>query len=422
MFLTTNGGGERRSARLAVLSCLALALGGCASDKYLMSQGHTLFKHRQYEQAAAAFGKDAAEPSTNQVLFLMDQGTSLFEARKYKEATEVFLKAEKLSEIKDYTSLSEEVGTLATSDNVRGYKGEDYEKVLINVYLALSYAAMGQTEDAQVEARKINQTLYKMIHEGKRNYEESPFARYLSGTFWESGKAWNDAYIDYKKTYELDPKFPGLGDDLVAMAKRMHFKEEEKEWLEKFPGAKPRTESVATDPRSGASELIAIFEKGAGPIKVPRNEDSTLPRYVARFSDTSGARLKINGEVAPAFNTGLDVAATSTRYLEDRISRMAAAKLAGVAVKGAIAAGVGKLSKNEDLGWLAFFLLLASDRADLRSWRTLPGEFQIVRVPLRPGLYDVKMEVLGWSGEVLYTLDYPQLEIMPGRKKFIIGR
>ncbi|MBS1983871.1 MAG: hypothetical protein JST16_06840 [Bdellovibrionales bacterium] len=413
--------------RLALSICAFALLTACASDKYLSNAGHAAFDKRDWTKAAEAFGKDAKVSGANQVLFLMDEGVSLFEARQYKEAIDVFLKAETLAEIKDYTSISEEVGTLVTSDNVRGYKGEDFEKVLINVYLALAYSAQGNIEDAQVEARKINQLLYRMIHEGKRNYQESPFARYLSAILWESSGNYNDAYIDYKKTYELEATFPGVGSDLIAMAHKMGFRDEEQEWKKKFPSAKPRDAELPQPLRTApaAGELVAIFEKGRGPKKIPRdgrNGDSSLPRYIPRYSEVARARLKINGQETSSFVPALDIVGTSTRYLEDRVGRMLAAKMAGVAVKGALAYGVAKLTKSDDAGMLAFIAMLASDRADLRAWQTLPAELEIARIPLPAGTYDVQMDILGWSGEVIATRSYPKLDIRAGKKQFIVGR
>jgi tetratricopeptide (TPR) repeat protein len=396
---------------------LLLLLGACASDRYLANPGHGRFDHRDWAGAAEDFAKEAAKPGANQVLFLMDQGAALFEARRYRESNEVFLRAEKLAEIKDYTSISEEIGTLATSDNVRGYKGEDFEKVLINVYLALGYAALGEVEEAQVEARKINQLLYRMIHEGKRNYQESPFARYLSAMLWESAGEWSDAYIDYKKTYELDPAFPDIGRDLLAIAKRGGFREDIDDWKQKFPDVTPRGAELA-EPKRGVpayGELVLIFEKGAGPRKIPRDgQDSSLPRFVPRYSNVARARAIIDGTHLESFVTALDVTNTSIRYLEDRIGRMAAAKLAGTIAKGALAYGVNRLTKSEDLGWLAFFVLLASDRADLRHWMSLPAELQLARVPLPAGKHNVHLEVLGWSGETIETIDSPTWKSNPG--------
>lgn len=399
-------------------SLLAAALvSGCASDRYLASSGHNPFLSRDFDKAAEIFANEAAKPSSNQVLFLFDQGSSLFAARRYKEAIDVFLKAEKLTQIKDYTSLSEEVGTLTTSDNIRGYKGEDFEKVLVNVYLALSFAAIGNLESAQVEARKINNILQKMITDGKRNYEESPFARYLSALLWEASRDYNSAYIDYKLTYKLDPQFPGLGGDLLAMAAKMRFQDEYRQWTEKFPNVEARRID------KGQGEIVVIFERGLSPVKVPRgNQDSSLPMYIARSSRVQMGRLIVNGSQTSTLVPVLDIEALSIRYLEDRIGRMAASKVAGTIVKGAIAAGVGRLSKDEDLGMLTFIALLATDRADLRSWRTLPAALMMMRTKVPAGQHSVVLEALDASGIVVNRIDFGQVTVKSLGKTFLVGR
>jgi len=400
-----------------LFAVLLTALAGCASDRYLAHSGHSAMRAKNFESAANAFEKESQTSSTNQLLFLLDRGSALFSAGQYDEAAKVFLKAEDIAEIKDYTSISEEVGILATSSNVKGYKGEDFEKVLINVYLALCFSAQGKVESAQVEARKINLILGKMIREGKRNYEESPFARYLSGILWEMNGSYNDAYIDYKKTYEMDPEFPEIGRDLLATSKKIRFHDEYRKWSEIFAQETPRSF------QRGEGELIVVFERGLGPVKVPRGYNATLPRFVPRFSPEGFARLTVNEQVVGSTENVLDIETLSIRYLEDRIARMTAAKVAGIAVKGAIAAGVGKATESEDLGWVVFHILQATDRVDLRSWRSLPGSLQMLRVPMRSGVHQVKIEVMGHDGHsVLFEKDFGEIEVKAGKKRFLLAR
>src|SRR6185503_7847510 len=133
------------------------------------------------------------------LLYLLDLGLSLHSAGRYEESNQAFLKADKIAEIKDYTSLSTEGATLLTSENIKDYKGEDFEKVLINTYLAMNYALMGDYENALVEARRVNHKLHLMVSEGQRKYKQNAFARYLSAVLYEAEGEWNDAYIDYKK-------------------------------------------------------------------------------------------------------------------------------------------------------------------------------------------------------------------------------
>lgn len=401
----------RLSAKSLGLFALAALTAGCASDRYLGSDGHKEIARGNFARAADIFTKAAKEKGVNQLLFMLDEASALFADRRFDEAIKVLLEAERLTEIKDYTSLSEEAGTLLTGDNVRTYSGEDFEKVLVNVYLAIAFAAVGKLEDAQVEARKINLILYRMINEGKRNYEESPFARYLSAMIWEAGRETNDAYIDYKKTAELDAHFPEIGRDLIATANRLRFTQDERRWREAYPTQLPRTL------KADEGELVVFFERGLSPVKIPRDgQDSSLPRFIKRLSTSHSARLIVNGETLGVFSPVLDIENLSIRYLEDRIAKMIAKKLAGTAVKAAVAYGVGKGSKNSDAGWLTFMALSALDRADLRSWRSLPAAIEMQRVALKAGTYKVDLQVLSSTGEVLRTQHEESL-VIPARKK-----
>jgi len=393
-----------------------LLLTGCASDRYWAAAGHRSFDRRDWDAAAEAYARDAAEPGTNQLLFKLDRATSLFNAQKFREAIPIFLEAEDLAEIKDYTKISEEVGVLATGQQTRGYKGEDFEKVLINVYLALAYAALGDVEEAQVESRKINLLLSRMITDGKRNYEESPFARYLSGILWEASGDWNSAFIDYKFAYGLDPHMPGLVSDLIFAAKKQGFADEESKIRMANPGVPIRKDV------KGNGELVVVYQQGVSPRKVARYEDRALPRFSKRWSSDAGARLVVGGEIFGELNTSLDIASTSTRYLEDRVGRLKAAQIAGLATKAAIGVGIAKLSKDDDLGVLAFYAMMAADQADLRSWSTLPASLQILRASVPEGKHQVALEVLDTSGEVIRTIEVGEVEVKARSKRFIVER
>ncbi|MEO5667088.1 MAG: hypothetical protein ABIR96_03425, partial [Bdellovibrionota bacterium] len=269
---------------------------------------------------------------------------------------------------------------------------------------------------AQVECRKINLLLGRMITEGKRNYEESPFARYLSGLLWETNGDWNNAYIDYKMAYELDSHLPGLASDLIFAAHKQGFGDEESQWRQANPEAPLRKEN------KGWGEIVVIYQQGESPRKVPRYDDQTLPRLEKRFSSDYGARVLVDGESRGLTETAMDISNTSIRYLEDRIGRLKGAQLAGMAAKAAIGVGVARASKNDDLGILAFYALMATQRADLRSWSTLPSSLQILRVPLSAGKHRMALEILGSSGSVLRTVEIGEIEIKAREKRFFVER
>ena len=107
----------------------------------------TTFRSHQYDAAAARL-KDGytkqGENGRDSLLYVLDLGLALHSGDKLDESTKYFLQANDLAVIKDYTSISKEGATLLTSDNIKDYKAEDFENVLINTYLAMNYAVLGK--------------------------------------------------------------------------------------------------------------------------------------------------------------------------------------------------------------------------------------------------------------------------------------
>ena len=123
------------------------------------------------------------------------------------------------------------------NDNVLPYDGEDFERVLVNVFLALNFAKQGLPDEAIVEARKVDLKLREFArqYEGKNTFQEDAFARYLAGALYESGAEINDAFISYRKAHEAYEKYARaygtkapsfLLNDLVRMAKLLSFTDE----------------------------------------------------------------------------------------------------------------------------------------------------------------------------------------------------
>jgi hypothetical protein len=61
----------------------------------------------------------------------------------------------------------------------------------------------------------------------------------------------------------------------------------------------------------------------------------------------------------------------------------------------------------------------ATERADTRSWLTLPANIQLARLSLPPGSYTVKAELLDSAGVVVNTREYPGVVIGKGHKTYL---
>jgi hypothetical protein len=396
--------------------------------------GDRMFREGRYGDAAEHLKKGLTEQGDNGrdvLLYLLDLGLSLHSAGKYAESNQYFFKADKIAEIKDYTSLSTESATLLTSDNIKDYKGEDFEKILINTYLSMNYAALGNYEDALVEARRVNQKLYRMVHEGSRKYKQNAFARYLSAAIYEAEGNFNDAYVDYKETYKLAPEFPALGRDLWRMAKLNSDRDDMEKWDAEYKlTAVDHKQALAAAPRSGRGEIIVIYENGISPVKRPNPSFSQLPKFYPRSNPVQHARVDVRASVGTTLasagapeapvaytaDTALleNIEATAIQNLDEKYGGLVAKKIAGIIAKEVVADQIGRRT-DPLIGFLAKVAFYVSDQADVRSWNLLPRDLQIARIAVEPGSYTVRVSPIG-AGRALAD---KTLQVSAGKKVFV---
>ncbi len=416
---------KHRPFAAALLLVVGVAA-GCTSARMSDRETDNLFRAGQYDAAAERLRKgveEQGESGRDALLYLLDLGLTLHSAGKYEESNKAFLKAEKIAEIKDYTSLSTEGATLLTSDNIKDYKGEDFEKVLINTYLGINFALMGDIENALVEARRVNQKLYRMVNEGERKYKQNAFARYLSAILYESEGNWNDAYIDYKKTWELEPKFPSLGRDLWRLAKLTQNSEDMEKWDAEFnltpEDHRETLKTVSRVKQPGLAEIIVIYENGISPIKRPHPSFSQVPKFYARANPVMAAQVSVSGPTNAQAETAIlhDIEWTAMQNLEEKFGGIIAKKIAGIVAKEVVSDQIGKHT-DPLLGLAAKVFFYVSDQADCRSWNLLPHDLQIARLAVAPGTYQVKVSPVGAGS----SLPEKTIQIGAGKKAFVSFR
>lgn len=405
--------------RLALMGLSLLWLTGCSTYASRIVEPRYQLERGNYDGAIALLKDLAADEGNDQLLFLMDLGMAYYRAKRYGEAVDTFHKADKLAEMKDYTSISQEVGSVVLNDAVKVYKGDDFEKILINVYLALSYAMQGKWEDALVEARRVNHKLDIMISQGKLPYERNAFAKYLAAVFFEAQGEYDDAFVDYRQLHKWRkgdiPDYLGLG--LLRLAERQHAEQEFEEYKKEFSGV--RNYRLG----KGEGEIVFILEQGKVPIKVPSMQFHLVPEMRKRFYTSNYAWIR---EAKGAFRVKTepyyDIEAAAIKELADRIAGMVAKKVAGVVAKELIAKQVEKSSDSKFLGALTSLFLHASDQADLRSWSTLPARLHIARAVVPAGRHDVVLDMVSQSGQETKAVERWSVDVKPGKMVFLTHR
>ena len=412
-----------REALWCLFAALSLSLASCGSSQEFYRDVERDISAGNYRGAIEGVRQNVrAYGDKNTILYNLDLGILYHYGGMGDSSTSHLLAAEREIDELYTKSISLAAASLILNDNILPYEGEDFEKVLINVFLALNFAEAGEPDEALVEARKVDLKLreYAKQYEGKNRYQDDAFVRYMAGALYESAGEMNDAFISYRMAfdayavYEKDygtraPSF--LLDDLVRTATLLSFDEETAHYRQ-LGG---RAYEGGTRPRGA---ILVVAYAGKGPVKqqvrptVSVADDKgtihtfqvALPAFVPRF--TAGRSYSVhafpNGDsVAVATATteiAENVTAIAAKSLEDRLT-MIYLKSGGRALLKFLAAEKAKqeLKKKDDvlanvLGSVAVDAVVsATEQADLRTWRTLPAEFQLARLNVGSGPYTVRV-------------------------------
>ena len=396
---------HRPGFRFLVLIFLLLCLNGCAGR---LNKAGECYYAGQPQQALELLEKGDYSGRRNQLLFFLEKGVVLHQLGEYQESAKQLLKAAQLIDQFEVISLSEQAGSLVTSEWLTSYKGEYSERLWVHSYLMMNYLLLGQYDDALVEAKQALERLDKYPQALKNDY----FTRALIALCFASLAEYNDACLVYRKLADDLPSPVAVAADIVRSAGRLGMLDEVKKYRSFMPQELPE----------GETELVLFVANGRIPVKRPGNV--VLPPSI-RFSFPyySGGRaprpkiriLPRRWSPSPFLST--DLGAVARDALEVRKVRIIAKETIRVATKEAIAQAVG--NKNdaaaEAIVRVTLFLL---EEPDTRSWQTLPGRLTLVRIPLPAGRHKLQLELESSGSAGRQIIDLPEIQLRQGQRVF----
>jgi hypothetical protein len=393
--------------RLLTAAALVLFLPACASYTSATKKGLEDFSRRDFAAADEQY-KKADEDGVDQLVYLFDRGTVRYEAGRYDDSVKDFILADKLSEIKDYTAIGTQVATLITNDRITQYKGEEFEHVLTSMYLALDFAALHKDENAEIACRQVNTKLELLRSEGKRHYDLNAFAQYLSALMFERGGNWNNAYVGYKKTAEIMPEFSGVRHDLIRGALQSNSGSDMFRWQKTLNVSDEEVQGVKRGLKSTGA-VVLLYENGFAPEKIPSPAWHELPEYRARYNRHRAAHLFLDGKDVGRTEVLYDVQKVAFDNLREKYATLIAKRVGGIVAREVIGNQLDK--QAEGLGVLFKLATFVASQPDLRSWLTLPKDFEVVRVQMPPGKYHATVRLENDSGVLENEKDLGDTEV-----------
>lgn len=437
--------GARRGSFLPLV-LLASLLAGCAGSSVFVPYPTTAQTYRQAldtgkpESGVKAIGSKTQ--SADGMLYLLERARiqqleGLTEASKIDFAAAItrFQEQDDRATI-SASSLAASGLSLYSNDNARPYQGRTYERVFVHQYQALNYLAQGDVPGALVEVRRANQVQVEAlakkadaVDDAREKSERDAKTKglnasdydkffsdmdlaagrvksgfqnaatfYLSGLIYEATGQTNDAYIDYRKALEIVPDNPYLQKDAVRTGARAGMDDVQK-LARQYQLPLPARPSAAD---AAQGELVVYLEEGLAPVKQP----VTIPVYTNRTANYVSFPLyrsvpspqpitvTVNGQT---HQTALltDTRALAVRTLKDEVWDLLVHSFLRLIAKQELQRNTLRNSQKSDealiLGLATMLFTVATDQADLRSWLTLPGSAQVLRLPLAEGEHQIAL-------------------------------
>jgi hypothetical protein len=413
---------------LLSLALAACVLGGCASYNSQTSALVSDWEAGNYAAAAGKVEKEAAKHAKSEkdgLVWSLECGAIMRGAGEFNQSVDSLVVAEEMvqsAESAAKTQVSNEAIALATNLTQLPYKGYFYDRIMLNTYQALNYMVLGDLDATRVELNRASQRQRDALGENSKRIEaaeedakKAEEVQLADGSSYV-GKAKEDdtfnsnidtvyqeddgvaLYADYVNPFSvfIDGLFflanPYSGSDLERARKSF-------QRVSQMAGSNQYLKedlNLANSAAVGApvnNLTYVVLETGSAPYRKEIRID--IPVFLVSgdvpYVGAAFPRLAYNDN----YLSSLEVNVDATIFQTERICSMDSVvktefynELPIVITKTLVAAGTKALAayaikEAMDDSIIAKIATsayqLAMNKADLRTWRSLPKEFQYCR-------------------------------------------
>lgn len=275
----------------------------CTTYNNAMESYYSSIQSHNYDKALQKLENNKLiNKNRNQLLYSLEAGKLYRLKNDFNKSNQYLNQADAFIESSRKTA-----GDLLTANLLnpmqQAYRGEDFEQFMVHFYKALNYTALGKTDEALVEARRITLSANAQgdkFRNKEKGYSTDAFALNLQGMIYEMGGDINNAFIAYRNAADIylnnGNNYYGVSIptqlklDLLRTANAMGFSSETDRYQKIF-----NTNYQYDDSQNG--ELILFLEEGRAPVKEERNfiltsADGTVGNFA--FTDPYGYQSNIN--------------------------------------------------------------------------------------------------------------------------------
>lgn len=427
-----------KRAVLIHAAALLLVISGCATYADRLTKVREEFSTGDIGRAQAAIDEGLKRRLSNDhdVLKLERSVVELALAHP-KEAEQLLREVRDHFDHLEQNAIGEKAVSMLTDANRKAYAGEDYEKVLVRVLLALANL-MGDGGDAGAYALQVAEKQQQIIDAGtgpdgenpKQSYQRVAIGAYVHGMLRE---ATHSNFDDVARSCEIvcswQPDFPYARTDLERAIHGRHSAPGNGVlYVFTFVGLGPYKQEVIELPGTVSLLIADRILSAIGPQTLPPTiAPIKVPKVVTVPNDVTNIGVAVDGRPLGRTETITDIGRMAVQQYEAVYPRIIAEAVVRRVVKKAVIFG-GKEAmgvQKDSLPGLALDLLgvawEATEAADTRCWGLLPDKIQVLRLELPAGDHDVMLQSVGSAGYPLGRPSTKRVTIENGRNTYILA-
>ncbi|MCB9209179.1 MAG: hypothetical protein H6612_00620 [Ignavibacteriales bacterium] len=386
----------------------------------------------------------------DRVLLHLDKGIIFHYQGNYQESNKEFELAESAIEELYTKSISKGVFSFLLNDNALAYDGEVYEDLYINIFKSLNYLHLNNFDGAYVEVRRITNKLSVLdvkleeqvaqlnssddskfkVDPVLLNYYNNVLSNYLSYLIFRAEGEYDNSRISYEQLNEAWETYP----DVYNFDKPKAVTDSNNNnaiYLNvlSFTGKSPIKEPVGarittfndfvtiSDPTNFYADAIPIPG-----IKYGWNFKFEFPQIISSNSEVTSIEVFVDSSKVGELQLLENMNNVAEKTFESQKSIIYFKTITRALIKGIGASALGRTIKKEtDDGILGDILVGianaavdATEGADLRSWRTMPGFCYVGEFKITEGTYDIEIRFLNQFNQPILSTYYDDYIIKSG--------
>ncbi|MCA9194218.1 MAG: hypothetical protein KDB03_20760 [Planctomycetales bacterium] len=336
----------------------------------------------------------------------------------------------------EQTSLAEQATGYMTDDQRLAYSGEDYEKLLVGVFLTLSDLMQGgiDAESYTLQTIKKHADLIERLQAKSPDestiaaYRLPAIAPYLRGVLREeTHRNYDDALEAYQQAIECWPHLTQLQSDIERVEHGVHSSPGNGvlyvfALVGRGPYKVETTHEVTSEALLVADQIFSALGKYSvpptlAPVKIPAIACEPKP------FEFLGVQINQLPAATTMSITDLNLLAIES-FAANQTQVIARAAVRRVLKKGTVYAAKEQLEASSPVASFAMdamgVLWEASESADTRCWGLLPREIQVARIELPAGIHQLSLEPIILGKPIASAVDV-MVEVQDGANTYALS-